>query len=420
MAEAPKNDRDNAVTRFCLSLEEFRRTDEGRVRDAKALVQHFFPYDAEKVDDRLFPLIPKEVRGKVLAGWGIRGLKSALRDDDDRVRMTVHDALVAGDIDEATFEEGLTAEVLVDWVSLSDWWSFWRGKTLPLPAVRRALAFGRELRLFDDRWFLLHVEGRGGKLIGTDAICDTLSKETVIAWLRAIHASGDGSPTGIVAALGWEKILSTTSHEALLFALDALAREVGLVPTNPDADPDATTAPRLPSGAPPAPDTPVAAPAVPEPPRGPALAAPPPPPRPRPSSIPAPPRPSVPTRSSAPPSGAQNEDSLIPIPESIPPEDNLDDPERPTDLPSPGVLEELFSPDDLPSPPSDRLPRAGPTGFVKEESWWPERAEPGDMGWDLAYGVSRPMAPPVRPSYGFGENDADEPTSEIQLPEQKT
>ncbi len=364
MAATPKNDRDHPVTRFCRSLEEFRRTDEGRVRYAKALVDHFFPYDEAKANDRLFVHIPKEVRGAVLAGWGIRGLKSALRDDDERVKSTVHDALVAGDIDVAAFEEGVTAEILSDWIALSDWWSFWRGKNLTLPHVRRALATARELRLFDDRWFLLHVEGRGGKLIGTDAICDTLSKENVIAWMRAIHASGDGTPAGIVAAIGWEKILSTTSHEALLFALDALAREVGLVPTAADADPDATTAPRLPSGAPP-----------------------PPPPA---------------ESASADPDQDQ--------------EGDVGDPERKTDMPS-EVLDELFSPDDLPPPQSQNVPAAGPTGFQKEESWWPERAEPGDMGWDLAYGVRAPMAPPVRPQYGFGEDDTDEPTSEIQIPD---
>ena len=361
MAATPKNDRDHSVTRFCRSLEEFRRTDEGRVRDAKALVDHFFPYDESKVEDRLFVHIPKEVRGKVLAGWGIRGLKSALRDDDDRVRSTVHDALLAGDIDVAVFEEGVTAEILTDWVALADWWSFWRGKKLELAPVRKALAIARDLRLFDDRWFLLHVEGRGGKLIGTDAICDTLSKENVIAWVRALHSSGDGTPNGIVGAIGWEKILSTTSHEALLFALDALAREIGLVPTADDADPDATTAPRLPSGAPP-------------PPAAPTIAAPP---------------------------GDH---------------DDVENPARPTDLPD-QVVEELFSADDLPPPQSQEVPAAGPTGFQKEESWWPERAEPGDMGWDLAYGVRAPMAPPVKPQYGFGEDDTDEPTSEIQIPD---
>ena len=83
------------------------------------------------------------------------------------------------------------------------------------------------------------------------------------------------------------------------------------------------------------------------------------------------------------------------------------------------VLEEMFSPSELPPAPPAAVPEAGPTGFAKEESWWPERAEPGDMGWDLAYGVSRPMAPIVRPQYGFGEDDTDEPTSEIQIPEQK-
>ena len=97
--------------------------------------------------------------------------------------------------------------------------------------VQKALATARELGLFDDQWFLDNVDGRGGRLKGTDTICDTLSKDQIIAWVRNIHASGDGTAAGIVAALGWEAILSKTSQEALLFALDALAKKVGLVVT---------------------------------------------------------------------------------------------------------------------------------------------------------------------------------------------
>lgn len=44
-----------------------------------------------------------------------------------------------------------------------------------------------------------------------------------------MHESGDGSPTGLVNALGWETILAKTSQEALLFALDAFAKKIGLV-----------------------------------------------------------------------------------------------------------------------------------------------------------------------------------------------
>ena len=148
---------------------------------------------------------------------------------NDRVRGVVHDALLAGDIDAKAFEEGVTPALIADWVPLADWWAFWRsGKVSGVPA-QRALAKARELALFDDRWFLENVDGRGGRLKGTDTICDTLSKEQIIAWLRGLHASGDGSPAGIVAAIGWETILAKTAQEALLFALDALARKIGLV-----------------------------------------------------------------------------------------------------------------------------------------------------------------------------------------------
>ena len=229
METKPTNDRQSPVTKFCLALEELRRTEVGRVKNAKELVEHFFPYDGSKAVDHLFVHLPREVRAPVVAGWGIRGAKAALRDDDERIRNVVHDALVAGDIDETVFEEGMTPTLIVGWVPLGEWWGFWRsGKVSGVPA-QKALATARELGLFDDRWFLENVDGRGGRLKGTDTLCDTLSKDQIVAWLRGVHASGDGSPAGIVAALGWETILAKTSQEALLFALDALAKKIGLV-----------------------------------------------------------------------------------------------------------------------------------------------------------------------------------------------
>jgi hypothetical protein len=211
-------------------MEELRRTEGGRVKDAKQLVADFFPHDATKATDRLFVHLPREVRAPIVAGWGIRGAKAALRDDDERIRMVVHDAILAGDIDEVAFEAGVTAAILVDWVPLDEWWSFWRSGKVGGAPVQKALGTARELGLFDDQWFLANVEGRGGRLKGTDTICDTLSKDQIIAWVRNIHTSGEGSPAGLVSALGWDTILTKTSQEALLFALDALAKKVGLVP----------------------------------------------------------------------------------------------------------------------------------------------------------------------------------------------
>jgi hypothetical protein len=229
----PRNDRQNAVTKFCLAMEEFRRTDAGRVKNAKELVEYFFPHDATKARDQLFVYLPPEVRAPIVAGWGIRGQKAALRDDDDRIRNVIHDAMNAGDIDETVFEEGVTPQILADWVPLPEWWVFWRaGKVSGAPS-QKALATARELGLFDDRWFLENVDGRGGRLKGTDTVCDTLSKEQIVAWVRGVHASGDGSAAGLVGALGWDMILSKTSQEALLFALDALAKKIGLVMIQP-------------------------------------------------------------------------------------------------------------------------------------------------------------------------------------------
>jgi hypothetical protein len=233
----PTNDAENAVTKFCLAMEELRRTEPGRVKNAQEFVDFFFPHDAAKATDRLFVHLPREVRAPIVAGWGIRGAKAALRDDDERIRNVVHDAFLAGDIDAAAFERGVQPSVLARWVPLPAFWTFWRaGKVSGVPA-QRALATARQLGLFEDRWFLDNLEARGGRLKGTDALCDTLSKEQIVAWLRALHAGGDGSAAGVVAALGWETILAKASQEALLFALDALAKKIGLVEPPGEAAP---------------------------------------------------------------------------------------------------------------------------------------------------------------------------------------
>jgi hypothetical protein len=229
----PRNDRQNPVTRFCLALEEHRRTEAGRVKGSKELVDYFFPHDATKARDQLFVYLPPEVRAPIVAGWGIRGAKAALRDDDERIRMVVHDAILAGDIDDAVFEAGVTPAIIADWVPLDEWWTFWRSGKVSGPPAQKALATARELGLFDDRWFLENIDGRGGRLKGTDTICDTLSKDQIVSWLRNVHASGDGTAAGMVAALGWETILAKTSQESLLFALDALAKKIGLVAIQP-------------------------------------------------------------------------------------------------------------------------------------------------------------------------------------------
>lgn len=226
----PRNDRNQAVTKFCLAMEEHRRTDAGRVRSAKEFLAHFFPHDDKSATDQVFLHMPNDVRGPILARWGIRGAKAALKDDAEKVKLVVHDALVAGDVDDALFEAGITPDILVDWIVLAEWWAFWRNGRLTTTAVQKALATARELGLVDDAWFLANVQARGGRLTGTDAVCETLTKDQIVAWIRGVRESGDASPSGLLAAIGWETVLARTAEEALLAVLDQLARRVGLAP----------------------------------------------------------------------------------------------------------------------------------------------------------------------------------------------
>ena len=229
MDTAPKpNDMAAATTKLCLALEQHRRTSDGRVRTSEEFLATFFPHDASKSEDRVFRLMPHEVRGPVLAAWGIRGAKSASRDDDEKVRTVVHDALIAGDLDHSGFEEGLSPDVVVRWIELPSVWTFWRGGKQTKASIEKALATAYELGLFDARWLLESIEGGKGKLKGTDVLAEGLSKADLTAWVRKIHESGDGTPKGMLAALGWESVVAKTSNEVLIGTLDALAKKVGL------------------------------------------------------------------------------------------------------------------------------------------------------------------------------------------------
>src|SRR5690349_13767631 len=177
-----------------------------------------------------------------------------MRDDDSRVRAVVHDAFVAGDIDDQTFEDGLAPELIIGWVELADWWRFWRGGKHTKYSIQRALETAYDLELLDARWFLDTLESGGGKLHGTDVLVEGMSKTELADWIKKIHESGDGSPRGLLNALGWPTLVAKTSNAVLLSAMDAFAQKNGLVKDKFKADegePDGTrgsTPPSRPSG----------------------------------------------------------------------------------------------------------------------------------------------------------------------------
>ena len=207
------------------------------MRSTQEFLSAFFPHDASGSNDRVFRYMPNDVRGPILAAWGIRGAKAALRDSDEKVQSVVFDALVAGDIDHSVFEEGIGADTLLRWVPLADFWTFWRGGKLSKGAIQKALSSAYELSLFDAKWFFDTVEGRGGKLRGTDVVADGLTKDDLTEWVRKIHESGDGSPKGLLAAIGWDKTVAKTSNDVLIAVIDAMVQKVGLVkPPEPKAD----------------------------------------------------------------------------------------------------------------------------------------------------------------------------------------
>ena len=240
-----RNDLSAAVPKFCLALEEHRRTPDGRVRTSQELLTTFFPYDDKGSTDKIFKYLPNEARGPIVAAWGIRGIKAALRDSDEKTQQVMYDALVAGDVDHSAFEEGLGPETLVRWLPLADLWAFWRAGKLSKQAIHKAMATAYELYLFDARWFLDTINSRGGALKGTDVLSDQLTKDDLTQWVRRIHETGDGTPKGLVAALGWEKIVAKTPNDVLSAVRDAMVAKVGLV-VAPSA---ASSSPSLPGTA---------------------------------------------------------------------------------------------------------------------------------------------------------------------------
>jgi hypothetical protein len=233
----PYNDAAAPLTRFCLSLEKERRKERGPIRSGAEFRRHYFPYDAARADDRVLKLLPRDVRGPVLVEWGIRGKKTALRDDDDRVVGAVHDAFLAGDIDDTAFEEGIVPEMLVAWVDLSDFFRFWRACQPSKGALGLALESAYELGLFDARWFFGAIESDGRR--GTDVMADPLSESELGAWIKEIHRTGDGSPRGLLGALGWQKLVACTPAPVLLAVIDALAGKTGLATGHAEIDPAA-------------------------------------------------------------------------------------------------------------------------------------------------------------------------------------
>src|SRR5580700_7459807 len=65
-----RNDLTAAVPKFCLALEEHRRTPDGRVRTSQELLSSFFAHDEKTSTDRVFKYLPNEVRGPIIAAWG--------------------------------------------------------------------------------------------------------------------------------------------------------------------------------------------------------------------------------------------------------------------------------------------------------------------------------------------------------------
>ncbi len=137
-----RNDLSAAVPKFCLALEEHRRTPDGRVRTSQELLASFFPHDDKGCTDRVFKYLPNDVRGPIMAAWGIRGIKAALRDTTTRSRASSTTRSSRATSITRRSRRGSRPETLVRWVPLGDLWAFWRGGKLTKRAIHKALVDG--------------------------------------------------------------------------------------------------------------------------------------------------------------------------------------------------------------------------------------------------------------------------------------
>ena len=81
-------------------------------------------------------------------------------------------------------------------------------------------------------------------------LAEGLSKTELTQWIRRVHEARDGSPRGVLNALGWETVVAKTVDPVLIAALDAMAGKVGLKLPTPIADtPAASETPRAPQAA---------------------------------------------------------------------------------------------------------------------------------------------------------------------------
>jgi hypothetical protein len=223
-----KNDLSTPLAKFCLRLESDRRTEQGRILSAAEFRQYFFGYDSSSAYDRVMKLLPPEVRGPILASWGIRGRKTAMRDDDERVCAAVHDAFLAGDIDDELFEQGIRAEMVIGWAEFPDWWTFWRSGRHTPHSLALAFEAASELGLLDASWFFEAMESTDGTLRGTDVLTSAMTPAELGAWIKRVHQSGDGSPNGLLEAIGWPVVIDRTPVSFLLLILDRFAPKLGV------------------------------------------------------------------------------------------------------------------------------------------------------------------------------------------------
>ena len=221
------NDLNAPVTKFCLALEKDRRTPEGRIRSRHDFREHFFPYDESA------PKIASSVPAATTSAGrsSPRGESAAARrrcaTTTRGYAAVVHDAFVAGDIDDQTFEDGLAPDLIIGWVRARRLVEVLARRKahqvldstrardgLRSRAVRRPLVsrHPRERR----RQAARHRRPRRGN-----------EQDRARRLDQKIHESGDGSPRGLSTALGWSTLVAKTSNAVLLSAMDAFAQKNG-------------------------------------------------------------------------------------------------------------------------------------------------------------------------------------------------
>ena len=229
MDKAAKNDPAAAVPKFCLALEEHRRTNDGRVRTSQEMLATFFTHDDKACSDRICSSTCRRRARSDHCRVGYSGVKAALRDNDEQdpaASSSTHSSpatSITWPSRTASPPNDHSLGPARRLVGILARWQAHEASPSQGPRNRiRTLSLRRPLVPRDDQARERRAQGHRRPRRRLDE--------------RRSHAVGPKDPRdrrrlaqGPGVSLGWDKIVAKTANDVLVAVLDAMVAKVGLV-----------------------------------------------------------------------------------------------------------------------------------------------------------------------------------------------